>query len=410
MIGENDCPEDDHVPILPQMDNATLCGSAEYSCYHFDVTAGMPHTAVLRKIAWVNWGLAFISTFCGVIYIYTRWIKEKNKIAGWPWDKKIYGISLTHFKCMPRHLVGFGLICKLIPSLTMDVLDILTDTLYFNELTQSCGILDTRLHTPPFVFHTLFAFMLLGMVKNLGVTKIAFQQLTKRLSIDDTSESDLIDSNAYMALTFFQGILAFVFQDAAAALIQFFYIDKYVTDSSTTAIVNGVIMLVFSLRVLYVFSMYVWRYGEKSDPTKVKIFHVVMGSTKFFVCLFHAMRTYAVVFSKMISTGAELDDSCFSFDAHHGTGRMTQQPFVWACLTRLDKALLASTGLASIGAIACTIILAIIGFEHFKIFSQSHYSGRVGNITGPANRSPSLNPELQKIVQQQLKNRATELR
>jgi len=213
-----------------------------------------------------------------------------------------------------------------------------------------------------------------------------------------------------MALTFFQGILAFVFQDAAAALIQFFYIDKYVTDSSTTAIVNGVIMLVFSLRVLYVFSMYVWRYGEKSDPTKVKIFHVVMGSTKFFVCLFHAMRTYAVVFSKMISTGNELDDSCFSFDAHHGTGRMTQQPFVWACLTRLDKALLASTGLASIGAIACTIILAIIGFEHFKIFSQSHYSGRVGNITGPAHRSPSLNPELQKIVQQQLKNRATELR
>ena len=86
-----------------------------------------------------------------------------------------------------------------------------------------------------------------------------FPTLQKRLSINDTSESDLIDSNAYMALTFFQGILAFVFQDAAAALIQFFYIDKYVTESSKTAIVNGVIMLVFSLRVLYVFTMYVWR-------------------------------------------------------------------------------------------------------------------------------------------------------
>ena len=79
MIGENDCTDGD-VPILPQMDNATLCGSAEYSCYHFDVTDEMPHTAVLRTIAWVNWGLAFISTFCGVIYIYTRWIKELAQI------------------------------------------------------------------------------------------------------------------------------------------------------------------------------------------------------------------------------------------------------------------------------------------------------------------------------------------
>jgi len=397
-------------PNLPYL-NDTLCNN-EDTCNHFNPYEAIPPTGVLRIFAWVNWGLAFLSTLLGVIYIYTKWIKEKDKIEGWPWHKKINGIKLSYFKCLPRSFVGFGLIGKLVPSLTMDVIDILTDTLYFNEITQRCGILDVRLHTPNFVFHVLFVFMITGMIKNLGITNIAYRQLTKRLQLDDDSESELVDRNAYMALTFFQGILAFVFQDAVAALIQFFYIDKYVVKASMIAMFNGIIMLVFSLKVLYVFTRYILQYWDKEDPLKVKVFHGIMLSTKVSICVFHFMRNYAVVFSKMLPDDSTyrptLDMSCFTIEEENEGQNTIQSPFSIACLTKLDMALLASTGIASIGVIICTIVLCFIGFEHFKIFSQSHYSGRVGNITGPHSNHPSQMPELERKIRESRQERTTE--
>jgi len=364
-------------PVLALNDS---CNNGQ-SCSHFDPTDKFPHTSVLRIVAWVNVGLAFISTLVGVIYIFSCWIKQKRKIKGWPWEKKVYGVKISRFKCMPRRLVAFGLMCKLVPSLTMDVLDIFTDTLYFNQITQRCGVLDNRLHTPIWVFHILFIFMISGMIKNLVVTHIAYRQLTKSLPAGDKDESDLVDRNAYMALTFFQGILAFVFQDAVAALIQFFYIDKFVTQVNMTAVFNGVIMLLFSVRVLYVFTLYIFKYHEKSDPLKVQILHVIMFLTKTFVCTFHATRTYVVVFSKFdnrLSNGKGLDECVTIVES----GDLKQDPFHLKCLTNSDWTLLIMTGLAGVGVLICTIVLGLIGFEHFKIFNQSHYSGRVGNISG----------------------------
>ena len=186
-------------------------------------------------------------------------LQEKNKVEGWPWSKKVYGINVSHFKSLPRALVGLGLLGKLLPSLSMDVIDILMDTFYFHAITQQCGMLDPRLHTPRFVFHTLFSFMVLGMLKNLVINNVAHRQLTKRLQMDDLSESDLVDSNAYMAITFFEGVLSFVFQDAGAAIIQYFYIDKYTKGTNLVSMLNGSIMLLFSIGVSYVFMRYIYK-------------------------------------------------------------------------------------------------------------------------------------------------------
>ena len=46
--------------------------------------------------------------------------------------------------------------------------------------------------------------MVIGMMKNIVVSHRAYKQLTKKVQLNDVAESDLVDSNAYMALTFFQ--------------------------------------------------------------------------------------------------------------------------------------------------------------------------------------------------------------
>ena len=75
---------------------------------------------------------------------------------------------------------------------------------------QSCGILDSRIHTPIFVYRVLFSFMVIGMLKNIVVSHRAYKQLTKKVQLNDVAESDLVDSNAYMALTFFQVNILYV--------------------------------------------------------------------------------------------------------------------------------------------------------------------------------------------------------
>ena len=71
-------------------------------------------------------------------------------------------------------------------------------------------------------------------------------------------------------------------------------------------------------------------------------------------------------------------------------------------ITRLQRG-----ELIFISVLICTIIIIVIGFEHFKIFNQSHYSGRVGNISQKS-RGPLQIAKLQSKPDPTL-SRATEM-
>ena len=116
----------------------------------------------------------------------------------------------------------------------------------------------------------------------------------------------------------------------------------------------------------------------------MKALHTIMLGTKLSVSLFHAMRLYAVVFSKMFrkNENIEFDSSCFVTTESDGVATTVQSPFTWSCMGMLDKSLLLFTLFASIGVTICFVLVCFGGFEAFKIFNQSHYSGRIGNISG----------------------------
>ena len=76
---------------------------------------------------------------------FSKSIQEKAKIDGWPWTKVVYGVPMEKFRCLPRWLIEFGLISKVVPALSMDCIDILTDTLYFNSFTKRNWFIDLNI-------------------------------------------------------------------------------------------------------------------------------------------------------------------------------------------------------------------------------------------------------------------------
>ena len=60
-------------------------------------------------------------------------------------------------------MIKFGLFLKLVPSLVIDVVDILFDTMYFSEIVNA-EVLDTRIHLRPNVYIILFCFQITGFL------------------------------------------------------------------------------------------------------------------------------------------------------------------------------------------------------------------------------------------------------
>ena len=58
-------------------------------------------------------------------------------------------------------MIKFGLFLKVVPSLVIDVIDILFDTIYFGEFVTN-GIINKNIHIRPHIYAILFAFQITG--------------------------------------------------------------------------------------------------------------------------------------------------------------------------------------------------------------------------------------------------------
>ena len=83
-----------------------------------------------------------------------------------------------HSKHLNFSLLKFGLFCKIVPSLGIDVLDILFDTTYFSEIVSN-NVLHEGIHVPTHVYVILFTFQITGSY-NRFVPKMADTNLRFR--------------------------------------------------------------------------------------------------------------------------------------------------------------------------------------------------------------------------------------
>lgn len=346
-------------------------------------------------ILWGNWITSFLVTLIGIIYMYRNWVKHKNMLPNWPYSTKLYCIPVAKFRgILPRRMLTFILFLKIVPSLVIDVIDILFDNIYYDQMVNK-ELLNRKMHVRSHVYIILFTFQITGTVKNMILVYLANRQLTPKDAIpsentertsmkaqnarlmtsriQNASESQLADTNAYMAITFYQTILAFWMQDAPEALTQYMYVDKYMIEFNLITVLASSARFLMSCRVMIIFTIYVKNFIDPAyHSLQVMIMLWMMVFVKFIIFITHGMRSYAVIHVNQQQASME----CFVADENI----IYQDPWSWSCQTHLDIALLVMCALSCLGVAVGLFVAHKYGH---RIYNQSHYTGRVG-IAGRA--------------------------
>jgi hypothetical protein len=369
------------------------------------------YTHILKWILWGNWTVSFLVTLIGIIYMYRIWVQHKELVDEWPYNMVVYKIPLRKFKgILPVSMLKFGLFCKIVPSLVIDVLDIFFDTMYFNELV-SHNVLDQSIHIGSHVYIILFVFQITGTIKNIILVTLANRQInskeqthktkTKTGSIIrsrgmDESESILADTNAYMYINFCQTILAFCMQDGPEASIQYFYVDKYLEGLNYVVLASSAMRFMMSVRMMYIFYRYVSNFVDPSfHDLKTRLLLWSMVGVKFIITCAHALRSTAIL---IIANHEGYTSSRIFCVEIKNEDEIHQDPWNFSCLTILDETLLALCVLSVLGVFSG---IFVVMYHGQKLYQQSHYTGRTGMVSvghGLAKMSKFKAPQLSAVA------------
>jgi len=329
---------------------------------------------VFKDILWVNFVTSALVTFVGITIMYRKWIKVKYVVEDWPYSMVVYGIPMWKLqRYVPERMITIGLFLKIVPSLVIDVIDILFDNIYYAQLVSSYEnetILNRYIHIRFHVFVILFTFQITGTIKNIILVILAKRQLDRaHHATEELSESSLLDTNAYMLITFYQTILAFFMQDAPEALTQYFYVDKFLEEFNSFNTSACVIRFLMSCRVMVIFTMYVNRYIDPAYHTlrdRVLLWSLV--GIKFIIWTAHGLRSAAVMF-----TTSSSETSFYCIKLEDDSRKLIQTPWSFDCMDGMDTTLGVLSALSFMGAITGLLV----GWKYGeKVYNQSHYSGR----------------------------------
>jgi len=331
-----------------------------------------PDVAILfNKILWANWATSALVTFIGITVMYRKWIKRKKTVEDWPYCVTLYGcIPISKFNWLPESFVTVMLFFKIVPSLVIDVVDILSDNIYYTQLVSSYNsVLNENIHLEFYVFVILFIFQITGTIKNIILVCLANKKISEMASraVTEQSESQLSDTNAYMAITFYQAILAFCLQDGGTALMQYIFVDKYLEDFNWVVATAAIIRVLMSGRTMFIFARYVYGYVDLAYHSLLVAFFLwgLIG-VKFIIFLAHALRSIAVTFAIGESSAPQIN--CIQLNAEY---EMIQTPM--NCLDKMDTTLLVLSAISVVGVVFGIIVVYKYGH---KVFNQSHSSGR----------------------------------
>ena len=100
------------------------------------------------------------------------------------------------------------------------------------------------------------------------------------------------------------------------------------------------------------------------------------------VAVFQTTRAMVLIFSHGFSAEkVRTPIECFEYDEQRGL--FTQTPFATGCWTTVDSIFTGSIILASLGVAICLSLLAINGYDQFKVFNQSQHYTRTATVCQP---------------------------
>ena len=218
----------------------------------------------------------------------------------------------------------FSLIILVLLKYFWDAIDLTLDVYIFYRLERG-DVLDVVIYRNMYVINAIYGFAILGCLAKIVVWKDFCSSYEKSLENDNNFEDD--SQNDYFAKHFIT-VASFFFEDGPELILEYFYIEKYITSYTSMIIVKDImitcLLLYTSVRIL------------QSNMKQIKesyrpgiLFNIVVSG----VTLASTLRVGGALYQYITK---KLRRSCFRID----NGSILQTPFKVGCMRGVDYAIL----------------------------------------------------------------------
>ena len=223
-----------------------------------------------------------------------------------------------------------------------DAIDLTLDVYIFYRLERG-DVLDKAIYRNIHVNNAIYAFAILGCLTKLFAWKFYVHSVNKEDVTNDESYNVRIAGNEHSTevlhtTKYFVTFISFIFEDGPELILEYFYIEKYITDYTALIVVKDAIIccmfIQMALAALIAFAK-TCKGGMKYIDLKQLVLNILIVSFTLATLLRVSGALYQYVTKK-------LRRSCFEID----NGKIMQTPFDIGCMREVDFVILAFTGIS----------------------------------------------------------------
>ena len=228
-----------------------------------------------------------------------------------------------------------------------DAIDLTLDVYIFYRLERG-NILDNAIYRNTHVNDAIYAFAILGCLIKI----YAWVDLREQLADTDVN-TRIMSENSLNRRKFEVGVLGFLFEDGPELILEYFYVEKYITSYTPLIIIKDAIiscLLVHTAAKAFVQSM-----RERNESSRYRLLNI-------FVIIF--------TLASMLRVGGSLYQyvtrkmrSCFVV----ADGRIHQSPFDVDCMRGIDYAILITVLIPLCGLVILFFVMGVF-VENCKNF------------------------------------------
>ena len=241
-------------------------------------------------------------------------------------------------------------------AIVWDFVDIISDTYYYVQFEMN-DILDKNITRNSHVANSMYAFTLLGAMKYVAVAT-CYMAVLKGNS-EERSKRSLITRKTMFAIC-----SKLLMEDAPQLLLEYFFVDKYVTTNKPWFLVakDAVSIVVYLLPLVGIVNSSYKNYRALRDDENEGVMMVVcyVLSTAARWCMSLAMIS-RVIGKIMQYSGSTIDSDCF----HVQDSALHQSPFEAGCVTASDWSVLVCTGCSLVCACVPCMFLICCRYRNY---------------------------------------------
>uniref|UniRef100_A0A7M5UKB9 Uncharacterized protein n=1 Tax=Clytia hemisphaerica TaxID=252671 RepID=A0A7M5UKB9_9CNID len=330
--------------------NSTFCGLNKNWESRFRDHTLLAMTIIPIAIYWIVL-FAFIKTLYETLVKFKTWRTEESQKYLTGGNRKYEILDKTHFEMSENVFCGFPccirykyqlLNAKLYVSIVLmalfryfwDAIDLTLDLYIFYQLEKG-EVLDPVIYRNAKVNNLIYGFAILGCICKVFTWKF-FQVITENYRNYKYSEIKFLQMKNMVM------VASFMFEDGPELILEYFYIEKYVTSFSLLLLVKDIFVGI--LAIITFFTTLIYLIKDRKAVTFGLWFRTITISQ-----VFYSMLVMSITFSNALRVGGacyqyvtkKLRRSCFIV----GNGVILQTPFTSGCMRGIDYVIILMAGI-----------------------------------------------------------------